>query len=221
MKQKMATALITLMGISLLIYTASRTLNFIRLTLPAGSQDTAYLALVAFDGGLVLWAAFYLYGAKGPWQRGIAALMTIVSLVGVCIGFGADTLYTASGAGLARLDPGTVQTAIWAMVIIIALNVAAVTLTHMTHPDALLAQAEEEAQDQITHATLEGIKRNSLALAGELGPQLANRWTSRTRTLHAGGQEHVPSESESHVPNRPAPVAVAMRNGKGPKDPNP
>src|ERR1700730_13948773 len=99
MKQKMATALLTIMGISLLGYTASRTLNFIRMTLPADQHDTAYLALVAFDGGLVLWTAFYLHGAKGPWQRGIAALMIVVSLVGVLIGFGADTLYTATGFG--------------------------------------------------------------------------------------------------------------------------
>ena len=182
MKQKMATALVTLMGISLLGYTASRTLNFIRLTLPPDQHDTAYLALVAFDGGLLLWTAFYLHGAKGPWQRGIAALMIVVSLIGVLIGFGADTLYTAAGYGLAKMSAGDAASAIWAMVIIIGLNVAAVTVTHMTHPDALRAQAEEEAHDRITMATLEAIKQNAAHLAAELAPQLANKWTDDMRS---------------------------------------
>ena len=189
MKQKMATALVTLMGISLLGYTASRTLNFIRMTLPPDQHDTAYLALVAFDGGLLLWTAFYLHGAKGPWQRGIAALMIVVSLVGVLIGFGADTLYTATGFGLAKMTAGDAQSAIWGMVIIIGLNVAAVTVTHMTHPDALRAQAEEEAHDRITMATLEQIKQNATHLAAELAPQLAGKWTQDMRLQHLQGIE--------------------------------
>jgi hypothetical protein len=193
MKQKMATALVTLMGISLLGYTASRTLNFIRMTLPLDQHDTAYLALVAFDGGLLLWTAFYLHGAKGPWQRGIAALMIVVSLVGVLIGFGADTLYTATGFGLAKMTAGDAQSAIWAMVIIIGLNVAAVTITHMTHPDALRAQAEEEAHDRITMATLEQIKQNATQLAAELAPQLASKWTHDMRSQHLQGIEPAPA----------------------------
>ena len=193
MKQKMATALVTLMGISLLGYTASRTLNFIRMTLPPDQHDTAYLALVAFDGGLLLWTAFYLHGAKGPWQRGIAALMIVVSLVGVLIGFGADTLYTATGFGLAKMTAGDAQSAIWGMVIIIGLNVAAVTVTHMTHPDALRNQAEEEAHDRITMATLEQIKQNATHLAAELAPQLAGKWMHDMRSQHLHGIEPAPA----------------------------
>jgi len=193
MKQKMATALVTLMGISLLGYTASRTLNFIRMTLPPDQHDTAYLALVAFDGGLLLWTAFYLHGAKGPWQRGIAALMIVVSLVGVLIGFGADTLYTATGFGLAKMTAGDAQSAIWGMVIIIGLNVAAVTVTHMTHPDALRNQAEEEAHDRITMATLEQIKQNAAHLAAELAPQLAGKWMQDMRSQQLHGIELPPA----------------------------
>ena len=201
MKQKMATALVTLMGMSLLAYTASRTLNFIRLTLPPDQHDTAYLALVAFDGGLILWTAFYLHGAKGPWQRGIAALMIVVSLVGVLIGFGADTLYTATGFGLAKMSAGDAQSAIWAMVIIIGLNVAAVTITHMTHPEALRAQAEEEAHDRITMATLEAIKQNATHLAAELAPQLANKWTNDMRSQQLHGID-IPAASPRLKPVR-------------------
>jgi len=231
MKQKMSAAVITLMALTLLVYTASRTLNFIRLTLPPTSQDTAYLALVAFDGGLVLWTLFYLHGARGPWQRGISALMVVVSLIAVLLGFGADTVYTASGYGLAHMSAGDAQSAIYAMVAIIGLNVAAVTFVHMTSPEALLAQAEEEARDKITSATLERIGQNATQLASEVAPQLAADWQSRTRRQHLDGImpaiQTAPVEPESRraaldpsrlnaAVSQPEPEiapAIAKRNG--------
>lgn len=184
MKQKMASALITIMGVALLLYTSLRTLSFIRLTLPRESQDTGYLALVSFDGGVLLWTLFYLHGARGPWQRGISALMVVVDLIGVIVGFGADTLWTASGYGLSQMTRESAQTAILAMVSIIALNVVAVIACHLTSPDALLAQAHEEAQDRITTATLEQIGHNATQLAAEVAPQLAADWQQRTRRQH-------------------------------------
>src|SRR5512136_315255 len=100
----MSQILLLFLGGALLIYTASRTLNLLQLTLPAGQKELAFLALAAFDGGLVLWALFFLKGASGGWQRGISALMIAVSLVGVIVAFGADTLIGAASAGLTHLD---------------------------------------------------------------------------------------------------------------------
>ena len=148
MKQKMALALVTLMGLALLGYTALRTLDLIQLTLPANQQVVGYLALVAFDGGLVGWTLFYLHGAKGAWQRGIAALMILVSLVGVLIAFGVDTFYQSAARGtIAEIDPQMVTTAIWGMVIIIGTNVAAVTAIHLMDPEARRLLAEVVARD--------------------------------------------------------------------------
>lgn len=200
MRQKMSTALITVMGVALLIYTASRTLSFLRMTLPASSQDTAYLALVAFDGGLLLWTLYYLHGARGPWQRGISALMVMVDLAGVVIGFAADTMWTAAGHGLAQMAQSDAQTAILAMVAIIALNVAAVVVCHLTSPDALLAQAEEEARDKITIATLQQIGQNAVQLASELAPKLAADWQARTRQQHLDPVDQKPPAPPIHVP---------------------
>lgn len=222
MKQKMSTALITVMGVALLIYTASRTLSFLRMTLPAASQDTAYLALVAFDGGLLLWTLYYLHGARGPWQRGIAALMVVVDLIGVIVGFAADTMWTASGFGLTKMSTGDAQSAILAMVAIIALNVAAVVVCHLTSPAALLAQAEEEARDKITVATLEQIGQNAVQLAAEVAPKLAADWQQRTRQQHLEPVDQKPPKvvlaparlnAEVDVPEPEIVPVAARKNG--------
>lgn len=186
MKQKIALVLVTLMGLALLAYTALRTLDLIQLTLPADQQAIGYLALVAFDGGLVGWTLFYLHGAKGAWQRGISALMIAISLAGVLIAFGADTLYQANVRGtLATLDPALLATAIWGMVLIIGANVAAVTAIHLTDPLARKAQAEEEARDRITEAALAQIASNAETLAAELAPQLGAAWLTEMRAQYA------------------------------------
>jgi hypothetical protein len=125
MKQKIALLLVTTMGLSLLAYTALRTLDFVQLTLPADSQAVGYLALVAFDGGLVGWTLFYLHGARGAWQRGVAVLMIGVSLIGVLIAFGADTFYQSAARGtLQTVDPQLVTTAIWGIVVGVAASSA-------------------------------------------------------------------------------------------------
>lgn len=185
MKQKIALALVTLMGLALLGYTALRTLDLVQLTLPADQQVIGYLALVAFDGGLLGWTLFFLHGARGGWQRGIAALMIVVSLIGVLLAFGADTLYQANARGtLATLDPGIVTNAIWGMVIIIGLNVGAVVAVHVTDPAARRAQAEEEAHDKIEDAALKQIQDNADALASELAPHIGRNWVDEMRARY-------------------------------------
>ena len=182
MKQKIALALVTMMGLALLGYTALRTLDLIQMTLPLDQQTIGYLALVAFDGGLVGWTLFFLHGAKGSWQRGIAAMMIVVSLAGVLIAFGADTLYQSGVRGTtAELDPAIVATAIWGMVLIIGANVGAVVATHLTDPEARKAMAEEEARDKIVEAALRQIDSNADSLAAELSPKIGEAWVTEMR----------------------------------------
>jgi hypothetical protein len=83
-----------------MIYSASRTLALLQLTLPAGQGDMAFLALAAFDGGLVAWVLTFMFGASGAYQRGISALMIIVCLAGVIVGFGADSILGALNGGI-------------------------------------------------------------------------------------------------------------------------
>jgi hypothetical protein len=183
------------------------------LTLPASQQVIGYLALVAFDGGLVGWTLFYLHGARGAWQRSISALMIVVSLTGVLIAFGADTFYQSAARGtIAEVDPGMVEGAIWGMVAIIGTNVAAVTAVHLTDPEARRLQAEEEARDKITEAALRQIASNSESLAAELAPRLGEAWLIDMRARYANG---LPSPLQAYNVDVPAPSLTDGERGEG------
>lgn len=185
-KQKaIAVALLTILGGALLIYSGSRTVHLIELTLPDDQKALAYFGLAAFDGGLVLWTLYALWGARGAWQRGISAIMIAVSLVGVVIAFGADTFVGAGQRGLvAELDPGTISGIMLAVVAVIAVNIAAVTACHYTDPDALRQAAEESARDKILAAELRQIAENADALAADLAPVRAASWRQSMQAEH-------------------------------------
>jgi hypothetical protein len=231
MKQKIALTAVTLMGLALLGYTAMRTLDLIQLTLPANNQTVGYLALVAFDGGLVGWSMFYLHGAHGAWQRALAAVMTVVSLAGVLVAFAADTFYQSAARGTIGSVPAELVTAaIWFMVAVIGANVAAVVGVHLTEPETRRQLAEEEARDKITEAALKQIASNADALAAELAPQLGQVWLSQMRghyahELPAPGVKSVMPKSVARPPEAAyiadlsdtAPMAAVKisRNGNG------
>jgi hypothetical protein len=207
MKSKIVTLIITAIGLALLVFTALRTLDLIQLALPADQQITGYLALVAFDGGLIAWTLFYLHGARGAWQRAIAAIMIVVSLTGVLIAFGADMLYSAEQRGtIATLDPAIITGAIWAMVFIIGATVAAVIGIHLTDPEARRMQAEEEARDKITEAALKQIAAHADSLAAELAPQLGAAWLADMRARYIDGLPASTGESQTRPPRPRAPA---------------
>lgn len=221
-KQKViGLVLVNGIGLALLIFTALRTLDLIQLTLPLESQNLGYLALVAFDGGLVGWTVYHIWAARGGWQRGISLGMIGVSLIGVLIAFGTDTQYQAAARGtVATIDPELVSVAIWGMVGIIGLNIAAVVVMHLKDPDVQRMQAEEEARDKITDAALKQIASNAETLAAELAPRLGSQWISEMRAQFAGGLPvtvPVITGPASNVVHSEAPALPALANGKGRK----
>jgi|CXWL01.1.fsa_nt_gi hypothetical protein len=209
MKSAITKLLITALGLCLLGYTAVRTVDLITLTLPGDKQVTGYLALAAFDGGLIAWSLFFMNGAKGAWQRGIAILMTLVSTCGVLAALAADTLYHASEAGMTRgVDPLFIESVVWVMVAVIGLNILAVTFVHITDPSRLKAMAEAEAIDKIESATLALIARSADSLAAELAPVQAAKWVEDMRARHGAGvlpTSHVP---KSIRPQSPTPAST-------------
>jgi hypothetical protein len=208
MAKRIASILLLVLGGALLLYTASRTLDLLQATLPEGQKDLAFLALAAFDGGLVLWALYFLKGASGGWQRGIAALMILVSLVGVVVAFGADTLMGASASGLATMDKSVTTTAVLATIAIIALNIAAVTACHVMSPENQRAMAEEEAHGKIVDAAIKQIASNAESLASELAPMLGDSWVRDMRARYLQGVD---------VPALPAarPMVTLASEGAG------
>jgi len=182
MRSKIASLLLNLMVLGLLLFTSLRTLDFIQLTLPPGQKVWGYLALLAFDGGLVLWTQYFLAAAKGAYQRAISGLMIGVSLLGVILAFGIDTLYQSASAGIIKdLDESLVSNAIWATTIVIGLNVSALIGIHITDPDKLRGMAEQEAKDKVQDAALRRISDDADSLAAELAPLMAADWLVKMR----------------------------------------
>lgn len=174
----------TALAVLLLIYSATRSLDFISLTLPPNRQILAWFGLAALDGGLIAWTLAYLHGAKG-WQRPIAFGMVIVDLLGAIGMFTLDTLYNSGANGMTvTLTQEEIFYAVLALSGVIGLNIAATVATHLMSPEALKQQAEEEADDKIETATLEKITQNADTLAAEVAPIVAADWVSKKRAQH-------------------------------------
>jgi hypothetical protein len=185
MFKKIGGLLVTLLGGALLVYSATRTLHFIQMTLPEDSKILAYFGLAALDGGLVAWLLSYLYGSRGGWQRAISMLMVVVDAVGVIAMFTLDTLYSAGMAGMTEgLTASQIHNAILALSGIIGLNIIATIAHHLTDPDKLREQAEEEAFSKVEDATLKQIQTNADQLAAQLAPTLAADWMNQTKARY-------------------------------------
>jgi hypothetical protein len=177
MIKKIGVLLVTILGGALLVYSATRSLDFIGLTLPADRQILAYFGLAALDGGLVAWLLSYLNGSRGAWQRAISILMVIVDTIGAIGMFTADTLYQTGKNGMtAAMTPEAMTNAILALSGIIALNIVATIAHHITDPDKMREQAEEEAFSKTEEATLKQISKNADKLAANLAPIMADDW---------------------------------------------
>ncbi len=185
MFKKIGALIVTLLGIVLLVYSATRSLDFIMLTLPPERQIMAYFGLAALDGGLIAWMLSYLYGSRGGWQRAISLLMVLVDLLGAVAMFTLDTLYNTGKSGMtAALTADELQTAVLALSMIIALNIAATIAHHLTDPDKMREQAEEEAFAKVEDATLKQISQNAEQLAAQVAPMLAGDWMQNTRARY-------------------------------------
>jgi hypothetical protein len=187
MFKKIGSIVATILGLLLLVYSASRSLDFIGLTLPADKQVLAWFGLAALDGGLIAWLIAYLHGAHG-WQRPVALVMVIVDLAGAVAMFTLDTLYNTGTSGITQaLSSDEIYTAVLALSAVIALNIAATVASHLLEPAALRQQAEEEARDKIEEEALRQIGDNAKSLAAELAPQIAADWVTRTRSSRLSG----------------------------------
>ena len=185
MMKKIGVFIITILGGALLIYSATRSLDFISLTLPADRQILAYFGLAALDGGLVAWTLSYLYGSRGAWQRAISVMMLIVDVIGAIAMFTLDTLYNTGKAGMtAAMTPAMITNAVLALSGIIALNIIATIGHHVTDPEKLREQAEEEAFAKVEDAALKQIAKNADTLAAQLAPVMAADWQAQTQAKY-------------------------------------
>jgi hypothetical protein len=206
MKKAVALILGLLIGGGLMVYSATRTVDLLQMTLPVGQKDMAFLALLAFDGGLIAWTLLFMFGAEGGFQRAISAIMIVVSLVGVLAGFGADQVLGAQHGGLidaASIPEGFGMTITLVTVAIIASHIAAIVFFHVLSPENRRRMQEESFKDQIEDAAQAKSNEQIPHLAAELAIQMT---ASRMARLSAVYQNMIASEMAA----LPAPVRATL-----------
>ena len=177
--------LVLALGLALLGYSATRSIDFISLTLPPERQILAWFGLAALDGGLIGFFIAFLYGSKGIWQRGVCLLMVVIDFAGCVVMFTLDAIYNTGQAGLtAALTPGEIFSAVLALSGVIALNILGTLLYHVTDPDMLKSIAEEEAFGKVEDAARKQIANNADALAAEVAPMIAADWMNKSRSKY-------------------------------------
>ena len=143
------------LGLGLLAYMASRTLDFVSLTMPDDKQYWGYLFLLATGIGAVIWAGVYLTFARGMKQRGTAFAMGIVDLLGELGLVYADTQYVASQSGKVEMTPDELNTFILLSIGMIGINAVAYYFFKLFDPDA---ENEQNAQDLVDQASAAAIR---------------------------------------------------------------
>ncbi len=185
MLKKIGVLIVTILGGALLIYSATRSLDFISLTLPDDRQVLAYFGLAALDGGVIAWLLSYMYGSRGGWQRAISVLMLIVDVIGAIAMFTLDTLYQTGKNGMTEaMTPEELKNAVLALSAVIALNIIATIAHHVTEPEKMREQAEEEAFAKVEEAALKQISKNADQLAAKLAPTMAADWMQQTEARY-------------------------------------
>jgi hypothetical protein len=198
-----------LMSLSLLAYTASRTLHFIEMTLPAGSQIFGYFALAAFDGGLLVWTGLHMFHAREDAQRAISMIMIVVSIMGVVAAFIADTLLVTGTTGLTqKIDAANVYVIVVAMALIITGNICAGVAYHLLDPRQKEKVADEELNAAIWTEARRQVREQTPEIASQLAPRLAANKLNQLSLKLMNDLGHHPSLPTGA--NRPAPATKRL-----------
>ncbi len=188
--------------LTMLVFTAVRTLHFLMLTFPPDQQYVAFLALAAFDVGVLGWFYYATHSAEGAAQRTIAYGMIFICLAGVAITTIADMILVGAQNGLTKLPPQWGTIGLWGVIIVIILNVASGILVHLTDPKHLQHMAKESAKDKIHSLVVSEIHARAEQIAPMVAQQAAQYWVNQTVHDFIG---HIPGAK--NPAQLPAPTA--------------
>lgn len=177
--------------LGMLVFTAIRTLHFLMQTFPPDQQYVAFLALAAFDIGVLAWFYFATNSAEGAAQRTVAYGMIFVCAGGVIITTIGDMVNVSAANGLTTTPSWWFTASLWGVILVVVLNVVAGIVVHLVDPKHQRHLAQEEARDTIHKATLASIKKR----AGEIAPRLADQVTQ-------AWEDDVMREMTGHLPIR-------------------
>lgn len=211
---RIANVLFYVVSGSLLIYAASRSIDFITATLPPDQQIIGYLGLAATSGGMIAWLLLFLYTAEGIGQRVTAGIMTVLCMVGEFGLFTMDTLYQTGESGMIeQLTPESIRGVILALSGLIAANILATVVFHLLEPENMKRMRESSVRDQLEAKTLKEIETRGDELAQKLAPQIAKQWVdqfeNRFADMHALGLGSSDAKKEEAPPKTPNTVSAS------------
>ena len=170
-------------GGGLLVYAASRSLDFVQSTLSAKDQVLGYFALLATSGGMIGWLLVFLFRADGIIQRGTALLMVLIDFAGEATLFTMDTLYRSGQNGLVgQMTPDEIRTVILGMSALIALNIFATVVFELGKMEVMKEIAEGAARDLVMFKALAQIEKDSETVADEMMEEIVGQWCGNFRS---------------------------------------
>ena len=179
-----------LLTLAMLAFTITRTLHFLVQTFPPDQAYVSYLALAAFDIGVLGWLYYATNAAEGTGQRVVGYGMIFVCASGVIVTTIADMLMVSAHNGVtAKMPPDVATAALWAVMIVITLDFFAGILVHLLDPKHQKHMTIENARDVIHHASMAAINKR----AGEIAPRVADR-------VAAYWEDQVVQEMIGHIP---------------------
>ena len=165
------------MATALIVYAASRTLDFVNSTLGAEDQIIGYLALFATTGGAIAWLAVFLYNSKGIAQKGIALIMIVIDVLGEISLFTIDTLMRSGQNGLtSTLAPEEVRATVMGMSILIGVNIIATFAYHVMDADNMAAMEDQISDWQIDLAIQKAKREKATSIANEIAQREADAY---------------------------------------------
>ena len=211
-------------GGGLLVYAASRSLDFVQSTLPAENQVLGFFALLATSGGMLGWLLVFLYRADGIVQRGTALLMTLLDFLGEAALFTMDTLYRSGEQGLVtQMTEGEIRMVILGMSALIAINIFATLIFELGKMEVLKEIAEGAARDIVMFKALAQIERDSETVADEMMEEILGQWRGNFRSAYGSadklGLGQYETRDRTRVKVKPAgrfSIWPFHRNGKSP-----
>lgn len=172
--------------LAMLIFTATRTIHFLMLTFAADQQYIAWLGLAAFDIGVLGWMYYGMNAAEGAAQRAVAYGMIFVCMGGVIATTIADMVLVSAQNGVTKLPTQWGTLGLWAVIIVITLNVAAGVIVHLVDPKHQRHAAQEGARDKIHAATMTHISQQAELIAPQIASAVAQHWANQTIAEMAG-----------------------------------
>ncbi len=167
------------MAASLIVYAASRTLDFVANTLSTDDQIIGYLALFATTGGAIAWLTVFLHNSKGVAQKGIALVMIVIDVLGEISLFTIDTLMRSGQNGLtARLAPEEIRATVLGMSLLIGLNIIATFAYHVMDADNMAAMEDHFSDWQIDLAIQKAKREKAISIANEIAEREADAYAA-------------------------------------------